>query len=611
MKEYKIKFIPQNKEVTVLAGTTVMQAGKSVGITMEAPCGGHGTCGKCMVRCYGLNAEPTAAEKEKIKPELLTDGWRLACRTIINQNMVVEVPEQGKGRLIKGALAEAKIDWITEPALLKEHLSIDKPSLIDQRADWERVQDLLSVFQTKVDLSLLKQLPGLLRQTPDLTAVTFQGELMALEPGDTTEYAFGCAVDIGTTTVVCSLHDLRTGRQLAIATAFNPQRAYGADVLARIDFSLADANLEKLQSLIVEQINSLIEEVRVQADIDREKIYVLSVVGNTTMQHLFLGLSPSHIAVPPFVGVLYAGLSFPVADLGIRINPNGKITLLPHVAGYVGADIVAGVLATSLYREERPSLLIDVGTNAEIVLAAQGSLYACSAAAGPAFEGANISSGMRAGSGAIDRVWLDEGEIHYSVIGQTEAKGLCGSGLIDVMAELLKVGLIDSTGRLLTREEAEEVVGPVLAGRLREEADGNYFVLTEKGGVPQVSLTQGDIRQVQLAKSAILAGIRILTKEMGIEMQDIQRIYLAGSFGNVLNKVNARAVGLIPPAVSEEKVQYAGNSAHVGAQLNLLRFDTEHLARKIVRKIKYIELSDRMDFTEEFTEAMFFNGESE
>ncbi|MHB1407533.1 MAG: 2Fe-2S iron-sulfur cluster-binding protein, partial [Desulfitobacteriaceae bacterium] len=305
MKEYRVKFIPQNKEVTVLAGTTVMQAGESVGISMEAPCGGHGTCGKCVVRCYSLNAEPTGAEKEKIKPELLAAGWRLACRTLIKQDMVVEVPDQAGGRLIKGTLAEAKIDWKTEPALIKEHLLLDKPSLIDQRADWERVQDLLSVWQTKVDLRLLQQLPGLLRQTPDLTAVTFRGEIMALEPGNTTGYAFGCAVDIGTTTVVCSLHDLLTGRQLAVASAFNPQRAYGADVLARIDFSLADTNLEKLQSLIVEQINSLIEEVSVQAGIDRDQIYVLSVVGNTTMQHLFLGLSPKHIAVPPVVGVLY------------------------------------------------------------------------------------------------------------------------------------------------------------------------------------------------------------------------------------------------------------------------------------------------------------------
>ena len=611
MKQYKLKFLPLNREVTVLAGTTVMQAGESAGVTMEAPCGGHGTCGKCLVRCYGLSSEPTAAEKERIKPELLAEGWRLACRTIVNEDMVVEVPDQAGGRVIKGTLSGAKIDWEIEPALIKEHLQIDPPSLSDQRADWERVQDLLPVRQTKVDLALLKNLPRLLRQSFDLTGVTYRGEIIALEAGDTTGYAYGCAVDIGTTTVVCSLHDLLTGRQLAVASAFNPQRAYGADVLARIDFSLKENNLEKLQVLIVDQINSLIEEVSAQAGIAREKIYVLSVVGNTTMQHLFLGLSPKHIAVPPFVGVLYAGLSFAAGELGIRINPSGKVTVLPHVAGYVGADIVAGVLATSLYREERPSLLIDVGTNAEIVLASQGSLYACSAAAGPAFEGANISCGMRAGTGAIDRVRLDEGNLKYTVIGQTAAKGLCGSGLIDVIAELLRVGLIDSTGRLLTREEAEEVVGSALAGRLREEADGNQFVLAEERGVPKVSLTQGDIRQVQLAKAAILAGIRILTKEMGISLEDIQRIYLAGSFGNVLNKANARTVGLIPPTVALEKVEYAGNSAHVGAQMNLLRSDTENLAREVVGKIKYVELSDRMDFTEEFTEAMFFGSESQ
>lgn len=612
MKECKILFQPLNKESLVPSGISVMEAAELAGVTIEAPCGRHGTCGKCLVLCQGFPDPPTATEIGKIEDRMLSQGWRLACQTVIREDMIVELPAQGSGQLIKGLLTRLNAKLEVKPAIGKYHMNVDRPSLSDQRADWERVQELLPVFQSPVELGLLRKLPGLLRNNDfNLTAVVYKGQVIALEAGDTTGDAYGCAIDIGTTTVVCSLHDLNTGNELGVASAFNPQRVYGADVLSRIDFSLQGDNLEKLQKLIVNQINELISEVTLKAGISREKIYLLSVVGNTTMQHLFLGMIPRYIAVPPFVGILYAGLYFKAKELGIHVNTAAQVCLLPHVAGYVGADIVAGVLATGAYSDNKPSLLIDVGTNAEIVLAAQGSLYACSAAAGPAFEGANISCGMRAGTGAIDKVWIESGKLHYSVIGESSAQGLCGSGLIDVIAELLRIGLIDSTGRLLDREEAVQVVGPELSERLQENEDGMEFILTEKSGLPKVSLTQRDIRQVQLAKAAILAGIRILTKEMDIRIEEIDRINLAGSFGNVLNRKNARTVGLIPPNISLSKVAYAGNSAHVGAQMNLLNADTGEIAKKVRNKIKYIELSDRPDFTEEFTESMFFDTENQ
>lgn len=612
MKEYKIKFLPLDIECFVPAGTTVMEAAEQAGVALEAPCGRHGTCGKCLVLCHGSLGSPTRSEINKISETMLAQGWRLACQTMINGDMVIELPGRSADQLIKGSLSKADVRVEIKPAITKYPLKVEHPSLTDQRADWDRIQDGLPDFRSQVDLGLLRELPQLLRSYDfHLTAVVYKGQVIALEAGDTSTENFGCAVDIGTTTVVCSLHDLATGNELAVTSAFNPQRVYGADVLSRIDFSLQAHNLEKLQKLIVDQINSLIEEAALKAGIGRESIYLVSVVGNTTMQHLLLGLTPRYIAVPPFVGVLYTGLDFNAKDLGIKVNSRGKVTLLPHVAGYVGADIVAGILATGAYRDNLPSLLIDVGTNAEIVLAAQGMLYACSAAAGPAFEGANISCGMRAGTGAIDKVWLEDGDLRYSVIGESSAQGLCGSGLIDVIAELLHLGLIDSTGRLLTREEAIAVGGPELTGRLRETEHGYELVLAEENGLANVVLTQADIRQVQLAKAAILAGIRILTKEMGIKMEGIQKINLAGSFGNVLNRNNARTVGIIPAAVSLSSVEYAGNSAHIGAQINLLRVDTGETARKILGKIQYIELSDRLDFTEEFTEAMFFDLEHE
>ena len=610
MKECKITFLPLKKEILVPAGISVMEALDLAGAAMEAPCGRHGTCGKCLVLCHGYTGGPTATELSKIAAVRLAQGWRLACQTIINGDMAIELPDQGLGQVIKGVLMQSSIKLEIKPAIRKYHLHLKRPTLSDQRADWERLQAELPFDQARVELNILKELPHLLRNNDfKLTAVACKGQVIALEGQDTTSDSYGCAIDIGTTTVVCSLHDLNTGKQLAIASAFNPQRMYGADILSRIDFSLQGDNLGKLQKLIADQINILISEAALKAGILQENIYLLSVVGNTTMLHLFLGLLPRYIAVPPFVGTLYAGMNFKAKELGIQINKAAEVSLLPHVAGYVGADIVAGVLATGAYQSKKTSLLIDVGSNAEIVLAAQGSLYACSAAAGPAFEGANISCGMRAGTGAVDKVWTENGKLHYSVIGECSAQGLCGSGLIDIIANLLQLGLIDSTGRLLTREEAAEVAGPELAERLQENDNGNEFVLAMENDLPKVRLTQGDIRQVQLAKAAILAGIRILTKEMGISIEEIERINLAGSFGNVLNRENARTVGLLPPAISLSKVAYAGNSAHIGAQMNLLRADTGEVVKEIIRKMKYIELSDRVDFTEEFTNAMFFDAE--
>ncbi|KJS82200.1 ASKHA domain-containing protein [Desulfosporosinus sp. BICA1-9] len=612
MQSFKIKFLPQNLEVFVPAGTSVVEAADLARVDIEpTPCGRRGTCGKCLILCHDYSGIPTIVEKEKIIDAKLDQGWRLACQTLIVQDMVIEVPGQSAGKLIKALLSRPKSAIEIQPTIIKHFLKVPPPTMTDQRADWDRVAELLPDPQQELDLTLLRKLPELMRENDfEITVVTYRGKVISVEAGDTTTVGYGCAIDIGTTTVICSLHDLFDGQEITAASAFNPQRTYGADVISRIDFSLTGGNLEKLQNLIIDQVNTLIDEVISKAGINRADIYLLSVVGNTTMQHLLLGLPAKYIAAPPFVGTLYTGLSFDSTDLGIKINDRGQTVFLPHVAGYVGADIVAGVLATGAYKYDAPCVLIDVGTNAEIVLAAQGSLYACSAAAGPAFEGANICCGMRAETGAIDRVWLEDGKLHYHVIGQVPALGLCGSGLVDVIAELLSIGIIDCSGRLLTRKEAIPIVGDTLAESLRENDDGDEFVIVENSEFQKVSLTQRDIRQVQLAKGAILAGIRIMIKEMGIKMEDVELFNLAGSFGNVLNKKNAQVVGLIPATISLSKVEYAGNTAHVGAQINLLRADTEEIVNSVVKNIKYIELSDRSDFTEEFTNAMFF-GECE
>jgi len=594
---FKIKFLPHNVEVFVPAGTSVVEAADLASVDIEpTPCGRRGTCGKCLILCHDYSGIPTIVEKEKIDEIKLEQGWRLACQTTILQDMVIEVPGQSEGKLIKALLSKPKNAIKILPTVIKYFLKVAPPTMTDQRADWDRVEDLLPdpELQQELDLTLLRKLPELMRNNNfELTVVTYRGKVISVEAGDTATVGYGCAIDIGTTTVICSLHDLFTGQEIAVASAFNPQRTYGADVLSRIDFSQTDDNLKKLQTLIIHQVNTLIDQVISQSGINQSNIYLVSVVGNTTMQHLFLGLPARYIATPPFVGTLYAGLSFDSVDLGIKINESGKVTLLPNVAGYVGADIVAGVLATEAYKYDAPCILIDVGTNAEIILAAHGILYACSAAAGPAFEGANICYGMRAEKGAIDRVWQEDGKLHYHVIGEVPALGFCGSGLVDAIAVLLNLGIIDFSGRLLSSDEAIPIVGDVLAERLQENDDGLEFVIVKNGESQKVCLTQRDIRQVQLAKGAILAGIRIMIKEMGIKLEDIERFNLAGSFGNVLNKKSAQVVGLIPAAVPLSKVEYAGNSAHVRAQINLLRADTEEIVNSLVKNIKYRERGNK------------------
>ncbi|WP_052304323.1 ASKHA domain-containing protein [Desulfosporosinus orientis] len=606
----RIKFLPHNVEVFVPAGTTVVEAADLARVEIEpTPCGRRGTCGKCLILCRDYSGSPTIVEEEKITNILLEQGWRLACQTTVVQDMIIEVPSQAAGKLIKDLLSRPIKAIEVLPSIIKYYIKVAPPTMTDQRSDWDRVESMLPdpEVQQELDLNLLRELPELVRNNNyEITVVTYKGKVISLEAGDTTSVGYGCAIDIGTTTIICSLHDLYTGQEISVASAFNPQRTYGADVLSRIDFSRKDGNLEKLQNLIVGQVNTLIEKVIESSGISCSDIYLISVVGNTTMQHLFLGLPVRYIATPPFVGTLYTGLSFNSQDLGIKINKRGKVAFLPNVAGYVGADIVAGVLATGAYNYDAPCILIDVGTNAEIVLAAHGRLYACSAAAGPAFEGANICYGMRAETGAIDQVWLEDGMLHYHVIGEVPALGLCGSGLVDVIAVLLGLGIIDSSGRLLSSEEAIPLVGEKLAESLFESDDGDEFILVKNSECQKVSLTQRDIRQVQLAKGAILAGIRIMIKEMSLNIEDIEQFNIAGSFGNVLDKKNAQAVGLIPAAIPLSKVKYAGNSAHIGAQMNLLRADTEEIVNSLVKNIKYLELSDRSDFTEEFTNAMFF-----
>jgi uncharacterized 2Fe-2S/4Fe-4S cluster protein (DUF4445 family) len=434
---------------------------------------------------------------------------------------------------------------------------------------------------------------------------------MTVEPGDTTRHLYGVAFDIGTTTVVAYLMDLTSGREIASASDLNPQGAYGEDLISRLSFTQEHPQgLEVLRQEIVALLNRLVEEAAARAGVRKEHIYEATVVGNVVMQHLFLGIDPQGLAAAPYAPVVRAGLSLRAEEVGLELVPQARVHLLPSIAGFVGADMV-GVLLTVLPQQSPEiQLIIDLGTNGEIALGSRERLLVCSTAAGPAFEGARIQHGMRSASGAIDRVRIGE-DVTCRVIDGGPALGICGSGLIDAVAGLLEQGLIDSSGRLLRDSELPPTVSPKLRHRLKgsaEDGNGPRFVLVPQqlsGTGADIFLTQQDIRELQLAKGAIYAGIQVLKRELGIEDQDICRVLLAGAFGTYVNTANAQRIGLIPP-VPRERVQAIGNAAGFGAQIALLSSPERRIAELAARRAEHVRLSGRPDFQDDFLRALHF-----
>jgi len=414
----------------------------------------------------------------------------------------------------------------------------------------------------------------------------------------------------GSTTVAGYLVDLNTGEELSAVAKSNPQIIYGDDVISRIGFAQNQKeNLEILQREIVNTLNEIIKETAQKAGVNTNNIYKISIAGNTCMHHLLLGLNPSYIAPSPYIPVIKENLNLKAKDIPkLILEPTANVYILPNISAFVGADIVAGILAICMWENEKISLFIDLGTNGEIVLGSKRKMWTCSTAAGPAFEGARISSGMRAAEGAIDKVKMDNKSITYRVIKDGKVRGICGSGLIDLIAELVKLGLISKSGKLIDREECDPNLSEEIKKRIINGQKGNKFLLvkgkeTENG--KSIYLTQRDIREVQLAKAAIFAGIKILLKEVNISQEDIQKILLAGAFGNFIDKKSAIRIGLIP-YLPLEKIESVGNAAGRGAEITLLSEKTRGICEKISKDIKYIELSSRADFQEEFVEAMFF-----
>lgn len=608
----KVNFVNQGMTVEVPAGTSLLEAAARAGVPLEGDCGGKGTCGKCRVKITaGPRGEADAAELKHLSPPELAAGWVLACRRKITANCAVAVPSRGGSDRRKISLDETDLSAAAEPDLVKILLTLPGPSVKDQTADLERLLNGLPGENIAVGRRVLADLPRTLREAGfSVTAVLAGRKLVAVEQGDTTARSYGLAFDIGTTTLVGSLMDLRSGAVLAVEAATNPQNVYGADVISRITHAAGGAAARtRLQEKVIGALNEIIGSLCKQAAVRGDEIYEVTAVGNTTMSHLFLGIDPTYLAPAPFVPAWQRPLELEAAELGLAIHPGGRVTVLPNIAGYVGSDTVGVILATRLdERRGGCTAAIDIGTNGEIVLAAGDRLLACSTAAGPAFEGAQIRQGMRAAAGAVEAVEIEGDDVRLKVIGGTAPRGICGSGLIDAAAALLQAGVIEESGRFADPGAAGEKLAPRLKERLRRGKGGFEFILARagEGGGAEVTLAQGDLRELQLAKGAIYAGLQVLLHEAGLTTEDLDQVLLAGAFGNYIRRESALAIGLLP-ALPVERIVPVGNAAGQGARMALISRRERRRAFALPGRVEHIELSARPDFQDAFIKALSFN----
>jgi uncharacterized 2Fe-2S/4Fe-4S cluster protein (DUF4445 family) len=606
-----LRFEPSGTSVRVPPGVTVFDAASWNGIAIDSTCGGHGTCKKCRIRIEDGEVPASPLDARAFTPQELEAGWRLACRALAAADLEIEVPPLVTRP--KAATVGVGRQVILRPALQKRYVELDEPTLQDQRSDLRRLQDAIDDLELRAEAGVLRRLPRVLREADfRVTAVVVDDLLIDVEPGDTTGGLHALAFDLGTTTVVATLLDVGTGTPVAVASMLNKQQPFGADVISRISATMLDAAaLPRLTGLAAQTLQELAEDVCEQAGIEPAQIYEVALAGNATMTSILLGVDPEPLGVAPFILAAQSYPELPAKELGLEIHPEARATVFPALGAYVGGDLVAGMLATGMTRDRRLRLLIDVGTNCEVVLGSADGVVCTAAPAGPAFEAAQIACGMRAAEGAIEVVRLRDGAVELDVIGDAEPAGICGSGLVDAAAELVRVGLLDKSGRFVSEEEAEQI-DPQLASRLTAREDGTrIFVLHWAGGEGDVEgavyLSQRDVRELQFAKAAIATGWRLLIEDLGIAETEIQQVLLAGSFGSYLSPSSAIRIGLVPK-LALARIVAAGNVAGEGAKMALLSLQERHAAEAILDEVRYIELSDRPDFNDRFVEQLAFPG---
>ena len=624
MEKYKVDFYPDNKSAEVEKGSTVLKAAHLAGAHINASCGGIGTCGQCKI--FIEKGEYQTKRSEKLTEEEWEKGYRLACQTTVEGDLVIKIPPESKldrtvlkrkekdkeatqfGLTAKKLTIEEVFD--STPYVVKKYLELTRPNIENNMSDLQRIIQALkkeySYESLEVDFKSIKYIPDTLRRSDWKVTVLIQEKegyvpkIIGIEEGDSRDKHYAIAVDIGTTTLYVQLLDLNKREVLPEASDYNPQISYGEDVITRILYAIKGDGLKQLQEVLIKNLNKLIDEVVSEANVEKKYISSIVTAGNTTMTHLLLGINPKYIREDPYVPVANFFPFLRAKNLGFDLPEHTVLYTLPNIASYVGGDIVAGVVACGIHLTSELVLFIDVGTNGEIVLGNQEWMVTASCSAGPAFEGGGVKYGMRATRGAIDNVEIDETtfEPTYHTIGNQKPKGICGSGMIVLLAEMFTKGIIGPDGKF-NRDLPTK--------RIREGESGFEYVLAWKEetqtGV-DIVITEVDIDNIIRTKGAIYAGCSVLLKSVGLDFSNIDKFIIAGGFGSFINIEKAIIIGLLPE-ISIDKFMYVGNSSLAGARICAFSKDKLMEAERCANMMTNFELSNYPTFMEEYVAALF------
>jgi uncharacterized 2Fe-2S/4Fe-4S cluster protein (DUF4445 family) len=629
VEKFKVTFYPENKSIEVEKDKTILSAAISAGVYINSACGGEGVCGRCKVILK--NGKVITQPNGALTLEEKRRHVYLACLTTIHSDVEVEVPAESRLDFqnltpqelelrLKGLYSEAEEIETTFPGLTeklfkhsplatKVHLELPKPTIDDNISDLERlyrqIRKIQSVPVMQTGLANIRQLGELLRDSDWKVTVTLGKrndtvEVVLVESGNTTNKNFGLCFDIGTTTISCQLVDLNSKKVLGTKATYNKQASFGSDVITRIIYAQEEDGLLKLHNAVTDTMNQMVKELIQEHNIDLNDVTCVLCAGNTTMIHLLLSVDPTYIRREPYIPTANFIPAVRAAEAGININPRGLLSCVPGVSSYVGGDTTAGILSSGLYKETDLSILIDIGTNGEIALGNKDFIIASAASAGPAFEGSGVCCGMRASKGAIQKVNIDPKtfEVKFSTIGGTLPRGICGSGYIDLIATMLKSGIIDKNGK----------INSVSPRRVRSGELGKEFVVAfkeESDATTDIVITESDIENLKRTKAAIYAATSILVRHMDLDFDNIKKIFIAGGFGTSLDVNSAIAIGLLPD-MERSRFLFIGNSALAGAREVLLSSEATKTAEDIARKTTYFELSVDPAYMDEYMAALFF-----
>jgi uncharacterized 2Fe-2S/4Fe-4S cluster protein (DUF4445 family) len=597
MIRFEIDFEPIGRRVNCTAGEAILDAAQHAGVMLTAICGGEGVCRRCIIQVMsGQVSPPNLTEEAELGEEQLADGWRLACQTEIVSDVRIHIPPESLVTTQRTQTEGESLKIELKPAVRAYAIELAPPNLEDLRSDARRIRDALGIPELTFNTPILRQLSTDLRDKEFRASIFVRGTSVAgVLPVNSP--ALGLAVDIGTTKLAAYLVDLASGETLTFTGAMNPQIAYGEDVMARIGHAISHPDgAEQLRATIVEAINGLGRDLCAKAGHEMKEIADAVIVGNTAMHHLFLGLPVKQLGLAPYVAAESDALDLPCQDVGLELAPGAYIHLLPNIAGFVGADHVAMLLASGLLDCDGVVLGMDIGTNTEISLIAGGKHYTCSTASGPAFEGAHILHGMRAAPGAIEKVLIRDGQVMIQTVNNMPPVGICGSGILDLVAQMRQAGIINPRGAFDDKENNP---------RIRLGVHGSEFVVvaaSENEG-SEITFSRSDVNEIQLAKGAMRAGVNILLQHAGVTEKDIDEVIIAGAFGTYLDVQSGIDIGMLP-RIDKRRFKQVGNAAGAGARMALLSLDQRERSIQIARQANYIELTAESEFAFTFSKAL-------